>query len=241
MSGHSKWSTIKHKKAATDAKRSAVFSKLANALTISARQRGGDPSTNHELRTLMEKAKEANMPKDKIENAVKKGTGELNEGVQLDELLMEAYGPGGVAILVTAITDNRNRTTAEVKHALSKNGGKFAGEGSVQWMFKQLGVLDLPAKNIDDKETFELEVIDMGAEEIKWSEDKVHIYTPLTSLQDAYDSLSKKGFSDIETGIEWVPQNTVSPNESENKKLENLYEALDDLDDVQEIYSNTTD
>ncbi|OGZ60989.1 MAG: hypothetical protein A2919_00605 [Candidatus Spechtbacteria bacterium RIFCSPLOWO2_01_FULL_43_12] len=186
MSGHSKWSTIKHKKAANDAKRSAIFNKLAKAITIEARQGGGDPGTNYTLRTLIEKAKGLNMPKDKIEMAAKKGTGELKDGTLLEELTIEGFGPGGVALLIKAITDNRNRTVSEIKHLMDRHGAKFTGENSVRWMFKQ---------------------------ELRENEEGHKI-------------------------TEWIPQNTVKLSEEDTKKLENLYEALDDDDDIQEVYSN---
>lgn len=186
MSGHSKWSTIKHKKAANDAKRSANFSKMAKAIIIEAGHGGGDLGTNYTLRTLVEKAKGLNMPKDKIEIAIKKGTGELKEGVQLEELLVEGFGPGGVALLIKAITDNRNRTISEIKHLMGQYEAKFTGDNSVRWMFKQ-------------------------------------------KLQE-----NEEG----DKTMEWVPQNTVKPSEEDLKKLKNLYEALGDHDDVQEIYSN---
>ncbi|MEX2144963.1 MAG: YebC/PmpR family DNA-binding transcriptional regulator [Candidatus Spechtbacterales bacterium] len=186
MSGHSKWSTIKHKKAANDAKRSAVFNKIARAITIEARQGGGDINANYALRTLVEKAKGLNMPKDKIETATKKGTGELKDNARLEELLIEGFGPGGVALLIKAITDNRNRTVSEIKHLLDQTGAKFTGENSVRWMFKQ---------------------------ELRENEEG-------------------------HKAMEWIPQNTIKSSDADAQKLEKLYEALDDQDDVQEVYSN---
>ncbi|MDX1535243.1 MAG: YebC/PmpR family DNA-binding transcriptional regulator [Candidatus Spechtbacterales bacterium] len=182
MAGHSKWSNIKHKKEAADKKRAAVFGKLTKAITVSAQQRGGDPDTNHELRTLINKAKDANMPKDKIETAIKKGTGELQEDIKLEELIMEAYGPGGVAILISVITDNRNRTTAELRHLLGQYEAKLSGEGSAKWMFEKI-----------EKE---------------------------------------KG------SIGWEAKTKIEVSSKDKKGLERLYEALDEHDDVQSIYSN---
>lgn len=237
MSGHSKWSTIKHKKAATDKKKADIFSKLAKAITIAARQGGGDPEMNYTLRGIVEKAKSANMPKDKIEKAITKGTGS-GEGEQLEELLLEAYGPRGVAILIKAITNNRNRTTSELKHLLNQKGAKPAGEGSVKWMFEEYSFIKLSRYEIDKKDEFELEVIDLGIEDIKWENGAVILYTKTTNMQGVLKLLNEK-FKNIETGLEWVPKNPIKATEEDQKKLETLYGALDEHDDVQEIYSNT--
>lgn len=237
MSGHSKWSTIKHKKAATDKKKADIFSKLAKAITIAARQGGGDPEMNYALRGIMEKAKSANMPKDKIEKSIIKGVGS-GEGEQLEELLIEAYGPGGVAILIKAITDNRNRTNSELKHLLSQKDAKPTGEGAVKWMFEEYGFLKLSKDEVDKKDEFELEVIDLGIEDVKWEEGSVILYTKVVNMKYVLKFLNDK-FKDIKTGLEWVPKNPIDVSEGDKKKLETLYESLDEHDDVQEIYSNT--
>ena len=174
MSGHSKWSTIKHKKSATDQKRGDVFSKMARVITIAAKG-GGDIETNYTLRSAVEKAKNLNMPKDNIERAIKKGTGEL-AGDQLEELLMEAYGPNGTALLVEVVTDNRNRSTSEIRHILSKNNGKLATGGSVQWLFERQGLIQIDQNAVTDKDEFELQAIDAGAIDIDFEGEKVFVY-----------------------------------------------------------------
>ncbi|MEX0878080.1 MAG: YebC/PmpR family DNA-binding transcriptional regulator [Candidatus Spechtbacterales bacterium] len=239
MSGHSKWSTIKHKKAATDKKRSAVFAKLAKAITIAANQGGGDPETNYALRSEIDRAKSFNLPKDKIEQAVKRGTGESKEGVQLVELLIEGLGPGGSAILIEAITDNRNRTTAEVRHILNQNHGKMAGEGSVQWQFARYGVLRIQEVLTKNKEEFELLAIEEGAEDIKNMGGSFYIYTNVDNTQKMLEYMQKQGYDELEASLEWIPKNTVEISEKENSQLEKLFEALDEQDDVQDIYTNT--
>lgn len=238
MSGHSKWSTIKHKKAATDQKRAAVFAKLAKAITIAASQGGGDPETNYTLRGEIEKAKSLNLPKDKIEQAVKRGTGEAKEGAQLVELLIEGLGPGGSAILIEAITDNRNRTTAEVRHILSQNHGKMAGEGSVQWQFTRYGALRVPKSTVEDKESFELLAIEGDAEDIREEDEYFVVYTNVDNTQKMLQYLHNQGYNEVETDLEWVPKNTISISEKEDTQLEKLFEALDEQDDVQDIYTN---
>lgn len=238
MSGHSKWSTIKHKKAATDKKRSAVFAKLAKAITIAASQGGGDIETNYTLRSEVERAKSLNLPKDKIEQAIKRGTGELKEGAALEELLLEALGPGGTALLIEAITDNRNRTTAEIRHLLGQNHGKMAGEGSVKWQFERYGALSIPKKEIKDKDEFELTAIEGGAQELSEADDSYVVYTSIDNMQKLVQYLQGLGYNEIESSLEWVSKNTVEISEKENSQLEKMFEALDDNDDVQDIYTN---
>jgi len=239
MSGHSKWSTIKHKKAATDKKRADVFSKIAKAITVAASLGGADPQVNYTLRTEIEKAKSLNMPKDKIEKAIKKGSGELQEGVRLETLLLETYGPGNSALLIEAITDNRNRTTSEIKNILSKHGGKFTGEGGVRWMFEQVGVLYLPNEQIKNRDDFELQVIEFGAQDIKLNDEQTVIYTKVENLQSTHKQLDNLGYKEIDSGLEWVAKDEIEISDENRVKLERLYEALDEQEDVQEIYSNT--
>jgi YebC/PmpR family DNA-binding regulatory protein len=237
MSGHSKWSTIKHKKAAADQKRADVFSKLARAVTIAARQGGGDLETNYMLRTAVEKAKAANMPKGNIERAIKKGTGEL-VGEQLEELLMEAYGPGGVALLIEAVSDNRNRTTSEIKHILIKTHGKPASEGSVRWMFDHKFAARVRRAAISDIEAFELSAIDAGADDIYWVDEGAVVYIHPDRRQELMAGLARSGYGDIESSLEWVAKEAVALSNDDGTRLEKLFEALNENDDVQEIYSN---
>lgn len=238
MSGHSKWSTIKHKKAAADQKRAAVFSKLARGITVAARQGGSDLETNYTLRTAVEKAKGANMPKGNIERAIKKSSGELT-GEQLEELLMEAYGPGGVALLIEAISDNRNRTTSEIKHILAKMHGKSASEGSVRWMFDHTFTIRVPKSAIADTEAFELSAIDAGANDIRWEDENAVVYTSPEASKNLAAGLARNGYAEVESSFEWVAKEEVSLLKDDKNRLKKLFEALYENDDVQEIYSNT--
>ncbi|MYE38409.1 MAG: YebC/PmpR family DNA-binding transcriptional regulator [Candidatus Spechtbacteria bacterium SB0662_bin_43] len=235
MSGHSKWSTIKHKKASTDQKRADAFSKIARAITVAARG-GGDVETNYELRSVVEKAKNANMPKDNIERAIKKGTGELG-GEHLEELLIEAYGPDGVAFLITGVTDNKNRTAAEIRHLLSRYGGKIATEGSVQWLFEQQGVVRIILPPTESKDEFELLAIDQGATDIAWEDTTAFIYTTRDDLQTTQQSLAHQGYTGP-ASLEWVPKNSVSTSEKTQTTIQKLFEALDDNNDIQDVYTN---
>ena len=239
MSGHSKWANIKNKKTAMDQKRADVFGKLAKIITVAATHGGGDLGANYTLRTEVEKAKGLNMPKDKIEAAIKKGTGEDKSGTQLEELLMEAYGPGNSALLIQTITDNRNRTASEVKQILNKNNGKPVGEGGVRWMFQYVGVLKIPKDNVKNIEEFELRAIDAGAQDMKEEEGCVIIYTNINNLQAMQSILEKEGFQNVDSGLEWVAKDEIEISQGDQKKLEALFEALDENDDVQAIYSNT--
>lgn len=239
MAGHSKWSNIKHKKAAEDKKRAAIFAKLTKAITVAARDGGGDPETNYTLRAEIDKAKEFNLPKDKIETAIKRGTGELKDGADLEELLMEGLGPGGTAILIEVITDNRNRTAAEIRHILSDSGGKLAGEGSISWQFERHGVIYVPKKTIENTEEFELLAIEGDALDIENKDTHIAIHTTVDNTQKMLQYLQKNGYNKAEAELEWIPKNTVKPDEKTQKKLEKLFDALDEHDDVQDIYSNT--
>lgn len=237
MSGHSKWSTIKHKKAATDKKRGDVFSKMARAITIAARG-GGDIETNYTLRSVIEKAKNLNMPKDNIERAIKKGTGEL-DGESLDELLMEAYGPAGTALLIEAVTDSRNRLASEIRHILSRNNGKLATEGSVKWLFEHRGVIKLDKSDIKDQDEFELMAIDEGAIDISFEETEAFVYVEPSKTQAVQNTLTEKGLK-TEASLVWVAKELIDLEDMVQKQLQKLFEALDEHEDVQEIYTNAS-
>ncbi|MEX0916634.1 MAG: YebC/PmpR family DNA-binding transcriptional regulator [Candidatus Spechtbacterales bacterium] len=237
MSGHSKWSTIKHKKAATDKKRGDTFSKMARLITIAARAGGGDLETNYTLRSVVDKARSVNMPKDNIERAIKKGTGEL-AGEQLEELLMEAYGPGGAALLVAVVTDNRNRSAGDIRHILGTHNGKLATAGSVQWLFERQGVLQMDSADISDHDEFELAVIDAGATDIAWEEGRVLMYTTPDQLQPLQKAVAQRTPTQSEASLEWYAKDTVALDEKTQEQLERLFEALDDHDDVQGVYTN---
>lgn len=240
MSGHSKWSTIKHKKALTDIKRGKIFSKLSKIITVAAKEKGGDQQMNPRLRTAIENAEAVNMPRDNIEKAVKKGTGEL-EGIALEEFTYEAYGPGNAAIIIEGITDNKNRTVAEIKHLIGQHGGKMANPGNVLWMFNRVGRIIIDAEENADEA--ELAAIDAGAEDIKKEESILTIFTKPENLYEIKTKLEKGEKSDnikIESAeLVWKEKNTVeTKDETIKNSLEKLYQAIDDHDDVQNIYSN---
>ena len=232
MSGHSHFATIKHKKGIADAKRGKIFSKMARVITIAAKEKGADPDTNPGLRMAIDQAKKVNMPKDNIERAIKKGTGEL-AGDHLEEITLEAYGPEKTAIILEGITDNRNRTLSEVKIILNQYNGKLANEGSVKWLFDKKGIIVLNVEG-KDKEELELAVIEAGADDITWEENLLHIYTKPEELEKVKKNLEG---NDIESAnLGWKPKETIEVSRMES--IQKLFEALDDNDDVQEIYSN---
>ncbi len=236
MSGHNKWANIKHRKAAQDAKRSQLFTKLIRELTVAAREGGGDPNNNPRLRSAIERAREANMPKETIEKAIKRGTGEL-EGVQYIEVMYEAFAPGGVAVLIRALTDNKNRTAQELRHVLSKNGGNMAESGSVGWIFERKGLITVPVGQIADMDEFMMLAIDAGAEDIKEQEDPVQVIVAPEDLTKVRDALTEAGY-DVKASLTYLPKNTVKVTGQDAEKLLRCLNALEDLDDVQEVYAN---
>lgn len=235
MSGHSKWSTIKHKKGAADAKRGKLFSKLIKEITIAARIGGGDPNSNPRLRTVMDKARGANMPNDNITRAIKKGTGEL-EGVSFEESVFEGYGPGGVALYIETLTDNRNRTVAELRHILSKGGGNLGEAGCVAWMFTKHGVLTFD-KDVSEEKLMEL-ALDAGAEDIKDEEDMFTVITDPSNFDAVRKACVTGGLKPLEAEITMIPQNTVKLEGSDAEKMLKLMEALEDHEDVQTVSAN---
>ncbi len=234
MSGHSKWSTIKHKKAATDAKRGKVFTRIAKEITISARSGGGDPETNNALRLLVSKAKAANMPKDNIEKAIKRGTGEL-EGGELIEALYEVYAQHGVALLVEVITDNRNRAIADLRHNVSKYGGNMADSGSVAWQFTRKGYIGI-AQDVDEDEIF-LIAADAGAEDIQFGE-ITEIFVEMDDFQNVQLALEEAGIVMDEANVIYDPNTPIELSQDEAVQVMGLIERIEDLDDVQNVYSN---
>jgi len=240
MSGHSKWSQIKHKKAITDAKRGKLFGKLSNQISVAAKQKGKDLETNPQLKMLTEKARSFNMPSQNIERAIKKGTGEL-EGVRIEEMTIEAYGPGGVALIIEAITDNKNRTISEIKYLLSQHSGKLAEAGSVNWLFERKGTLIVNSKTSDlTQEDLELLAIDCGAQDIKWqTAELLEIYAKTEDLGKIKKALEEKRVGIESASLDWVAKNEVQIQDEKTKNaLDKLFEALDENDDVNEIYSN---
>lgn len=241
MSGHSHFSTIKRKKELTDKKRGQIFSKVTRMITIAAREGGGDPATNSKLRLAIEAAKNANLPKENIERAIKRGTGEL-AGEKLEEVTFEAFGPGGIAIIIEGITDNKNRALGEIKQILSQNSGKLANEGSVRWLFEKKGaiILDLKqqAEGLKNKENLELIAIEAGADDIYWHEDFLDIYTKSENLETVKKSLEEKGIKIESASLDWVAKEMIEVDEKNKEAAEGLFEVLDESDSVQNIYSN---
>ncbi len=234
MSGHSKWSTIKHKKAASDAKRGKVFTRIAKELTIAAREGGGDPASNTTLRLAVAKAKEANMPKDNIEKAIKRGTGEI-EGGELVDVVYEAYGPHSVGILIEVVTDNRNRAIADVRHAVSKYGGNMAEAGAVSWQFKRKGYISI-TEPVDQDELF-MVAAEAGADDIQFNDDVTEIYVELESFRAVQEALEAAGYKMDESSLIFDPANRIELSPSESMQVMNLIEKIEDLDDVQNVYS----
>ena len=241
MSGHSHFSTIKHKKAITDAKRGKIFSKLARQILVAAKEKGGDPETNSNLRMVIEKAKSLNMPKDNIDRAVKKGTGEL-EGERLEEVIYEAYGPGGIAVIIEGITDNKNRTLSEVKQIITKYQGKMADSGSVKWLFERKGRVALANNQEFGRDDLEIKVIESGAEDFSWVEQDniafMEIYTKPEDLEFVKERLEQTGIKIEETSLIWAAKEAISIVEKQRSAAEKMFEDLDENDDVQDIFSN---
>lgn len=236
MSGHSKWAGIKHQKAINDAKRGNAFTKLANTITVAAKQAGGDPGMNPSLRLAIEKARAANMPKDNVERAIKRGTGELG-GAAVEQLLYEAFGPAGTTLLVETLTDNRNRTNADVRLIITKNSGRMADAGSVSYQFSQKGVirLDLP---ISKQDAFEEAVIESGADDYLLGESFGIVYVASNQLHQVKDALEQVGFPAVSVKIEWVPNTPIEIEETDLEKVAKFLEALDENDDVVNVYTN---
>lgn len=236
MSGHSKWSTIKRKKAANDARRGKIFTRLAREITIAARQ-GGDPDTNFALRLAVDRARAANMPKDNIERAVKRGTGELKDAEEFEDILYEAYAPNGVALILEVATDNRNRSLSEIKHALSRSGGTMAEPGAVSWQFEQKGYITIAAGSADYEEVF-LIAAEAGADDVIDGEDLIEVVTPRERLQAVQEGLQEAGVEVEEARLDWIPKNDIDLEPDIAMKVMNLIEQLEDLDDMQTVYSN---
>lgn len=235
MAGHSKWANIKHRKEKEDARRGKVFTKIARQITVAVREGGADLNANFRLRVAVEQARAVNMPNDNIERAVKRGTGEL-AGESFEEMTYEGYGPGGVAILLEVTTDNRNRTAGDVRHLFSKHGGNLGESGCVAWMFEPKGIIQVP--NSVDEETVTLAAIEAGAQDIE-SEDEAHrITTARDELIAVREALEAANISVSDASVEMVPTTTVDLAEAEAKRLVALIDALEDHDDIQQVYTN---
>jgi YebC/PmpR family DNA-binding regulatory protein len=237
MSGHSKWATTKHKKAAIDSKRSGVFTKIIREMTTAARLGGGDPEGNARLRTAILKAKEANMPADNIKRAIQKGSGDLG-GVIYEEMTYEGYGPGGVALLIHIMTDNKNRTAPEIRHLLSKHGGNLGEAGSVAWMFEKKGYMTFPKKKINEDQLMSV-ALDAGAEDIRSGDsENYEVITLPADLEKIKKTLEDAKMIPAFSEITYLPQSTVSLEEKEAEQMIKIMEALEDHDDVQNVSAN---
>ena len=239
MSGHSKWSTIKHQKGAADAKRGALFTKISRELAIAVKNGGGaDPDMNFHLRLVLDKAKSANMPSDSIARAVKRGSGEAAEGESLEEITYEGYGPGGGAILLEILTTNRNRVASDVRSAFSRGGGNLGETGCVAWNFEHLGVIGLEVKDEDRGEELVLLAIDAGADDVKFEDEFLEIFTSIDQLQSVQKALEGEGVPPEAAQISMVPRTTITLDDKQAEQTLRLLDTLEELDDVQKAYTN---
>ena len=236
MSGHSKWSTIKRKKGAADAKRGKIFTKIIRELTVAARAGGGDEESNPQLRTAVQNAKSANMPMATIERAIRRGSGD-EPGEVYEEAIYEGYGPGGVAIMLETLSDNKNRTVSEVRHLFTKHGGNLAEKGAVAYMFAQKGLLEVPAEG-NSEDDLMLAVMDAGAEDIQDLDGAFEALCPVEQFHAVKQALDDNGIAVTQASLAWVPQNLMAVEGHQAEKIVRLLEGLEDLDDVQKVYSN---
>ncbi|EKE15976.1 MAG: hypothetical protein ACD_11C00057G0001 [uncultured bacterium] len=237
MSGHNKWSGIKHRKGAQDTKRANVFTKMGRLISIAAREGGGNPEANVKLKFAIDQARKFNMPKDNIEKAIKKGTGELKDGTVIEEIIYEGYGPGNVAMLIKTATDNKNRTFNEIRSILTKSGGKIVPEGSVSFLFKQVGSIEvlLNGKKLEEAE---LEVIEAGAEDTEYFEEVLTVYTKVEELWKVKEALEEKGFTVESASLVFIPTQKTELASEFKTAYEDLLDKLDEHDDAQEVFDN---
>jgi len=236
MSGHSHWATIRRKKGAADAKRGQVFTRLAREIVIAAREGGGDPDSNVRLQLAIDRARASNMPKDNIERAIKRGTGDNKEGGSLEEVYYEGYAPHGIAIMIECVTDNRNRAVAEIRHVLNRYNGNMAEAGSVAWQFKRTAYFSFPSEGKDSDSMFEL-AVEAGADDVTFDEETTEIVGPVEAFKTISERLKSAGIQPEEAGLKMVPSNPVELNPDDTVQVYRVIEALEELDDVQEVYS----
>jgi YebC/PmpR family DNA-binding regulatory protein len=236
MSGHSKWSTIKRKKGAEDAKRGKIFTKIGRELAVAAREGGADPEVNFKLRLVIEKAKQANMPKDNIARSIRRGAG-LEKGEELEQVVYEGYGPGGTALIVRALTDNRNRAVADIRRAFSRHGGNLGENGCVAWMFEQKGYVTIPLNGHDPDDLFML-AVDAGAEDVVVGEDMVEIFAEVGDFQAVQESLTEANIEMEMAELSLIPQTRMDLEPAQGIKVMGLVDSLDELDDVEKVYTN---
>ncbi len=236
MSGHSKWAQIKRKKGVADVKKGAMFTRLGREIAIAAREGGGDPNANFALRLAVDKARANNMPKDNIERAIKRGTGELSEGGQLEEVMYEGYGPGGSALLVQVLTDNRNRAASDVRHLFTRGGGNLAAANAVAWMFEKKGVVTI--ENVKNADELELELIDAGADDFKVDGNVLEAYSAPEKLKALRDALEKRKIAIASAELAWIAKAPAQVTDDQAVQTMRLMESLEEHDDVQKVYSN---
>lgn len=237
MSGHSKWANIKHRKAAQDAKRGNLFQKLVRAVIVAAKNGGGDPSMNIQLKTAIDRARAASVPNDNIDRAIKRGTGEI-EGANYEEITYEGYGSNGIALMIEALTDNRNRTAADMRAILSRGGGSLGESGCVAWMFERKGVVEVKGENLDE-EALLMACLDAGAEDMEAQEDGYIIYTDSSAVNDVQEALKKAGYAVTRAETDMIPNSTIAIEAKEQAvKILRLMDNLEEHDDVQNVYAN---
>ena len=237
MSGHSKWSTIKRKKASNDAKRGAIFTRLAREIAIAAREGGGDPETNFTLRLAIDRAKADNMPKENIDRAVKRGSGEDKDGVTYEQIMYEGYATNGVALLIEVVTDNRNRTVADLRHVLTKSGGNMADAGAVSWQFRRAAYFYIPIEDADQEKIFEL-AVEAGADDVVIGEEEIEIFAPVDVFKEINDKFHEAGIKPSEVSLRMMPNTLLGIDGEHTVKVMRVIEEIEDLDDVQNVYSN---
>jgi YebC/PmpR family DNA-binding regulatory protein len=239
MSGHSHWATIRRKKGAADAKRGQVFTRLAREIALAARSGGGDPSTNVSLEFAIARARAQNMPKDNIDRAIKRGTGEGKEGGELEQVFYEGYANHGIALMIEVVTDNRNRAVAEIRHTLARNGGSMAEAGSVGWQFNHVAYFSFPAEGQDQNKVFEL-AVEAGADDVIFDKNTIEIIGPVDSFKSISDSLTSGGIQPEDAGLKLIPKNEIELEPNATVQVMRTIETLEELDDVQEVFSNLT-
>jgi YebC/PmpR family DNA-binding regulatory protein len=236
MSGHSKWATIKRKKAATDSARGKIFTKIIKEITISARDGGGDPDANPRLRLAIQTAKSSNMPQDNITRAIKKGTGEL-EGVRYEEITYEAYAPHGVAVIIESVTDNKNRTVAELRHLISKKNGNLAESGSVLWMFERKGVVNVEKENLKEDDLMEI-ILDAGADDLKTDGDYYEVIAPVENFEKVRKAIEDKSYIIESASLQYIAKDLIQTDGKNSEEVIRFIEAIEENDDVQNVYTN---
>jgi YebC/PmpR family DNA-binding regulatory protein len=237
MSGHSKWSTIKRKKGAADAKRGAIFTRLAREIAVAAREGGGDPDVNFRLRLAVDKARAENMPKDNIERAIRRGTGEDKDSAAYEEIMYEGYGPKGVAFMIETVTDNRNRSVSEIRHALTRSGGNMGEVGSVAWQFERMAYFAIPSDDLDYDKAFEL-AIEAGADDVAEEDGMIEITGPVDTFKTIADLLHKAKVNPEEAELRMFPKQEMELAVNETLQVMRVIEDLEEMDDVQNVYSN---